>query len=215
MPYNNLRLKPISGRPFFYTSFVASADGKAYVRKKGYWPIGSKTDYDVFTHLRSYADAIIDGKNTAIRFAKYTIDTIHSEEFKKLRKTNGKAYLPEYIVLTKHPDETLNSVLQNPYQFHTTIFKEDVRSLVKYLQQKNRKTVFVDGGPHVIASFLKEKLLDEIFLTIAPRIFGNEQNLAITMVEGILLEPNEVKLQLISMEQIENEVYLRYKILYS
>lgn len=213
MPYKNLSLPTNSSRPFFYTSFAQTLDGKVYINKKGYWPIGSKTDYDTFTYLRSHADAIIDGKNTAIRFAKYTIDTIHSDVFKQMRATNSITELPEYIVLTKHPDETLNSVLQNPYQYNTTIFKEGIKELVNYLQQKNKKTVFVDGGPHVIASLLREKLLDEIFVTVAPRIFGNEDNLAITMVEGMLLEPNEVKLKLLSTEQEEDELYLHYKVI--
>lgn len=214
MPYQNLDLPKPTNRPFFYTSFAQTLDGKVYINKNGYWPIASKTDYDTFTYLRSFADVIIDGKNTAVRFAKYTIDTIHSDAFKKLRETNGKTVTPEYLVLTKHPDEALNAVLQNPYGYHATIFQEDTTKLVDYLKQKNAKAVFVDGGPHVIASLLHENLLDEFFITMAPRIFGNTENLAITMVEGLLLEPNEVKLELISNEQVENELYLRYKVLY-
>lgn len=214
MPYQNLDLPKPTNRPFFYTSFAQTLDGKAYVNKKGYWPIASKTDYDVFTYLRSFADFIVDGKNTAIRFAKYTIDTIHSPEFNKLRETNGKTGIPEYLILTKHPDQILNNALENPYQYKATIFQKEINDLVGYLTQKNAKAVFVDGGPHVIASLLRAKLLDEFFITIAPRIFGNQDNLAITMVEGLLLEPNEIKLELISTETVENELYLQYKVLY-
>lgn len=215
MPYQNLTLPTTLNRPFFYTSFAVTVDGKVYINKKGYWPIGSRIDYDAFTSLRAHADAIIDGKNTAIRFGKPTIDTIHNDAFKKLREGLGKTKQMEYVVLTKHQDDALNKALENPYQFTPTIWKEDLEGLVAYLHKKGSTHVFVDGGPHVIASFLKEKLLDEIFLTIAPRIFGNEEKLGITMVEGILLEPNEVKLELLSMEQVENELFLHYKILYS
>lgn len=213
MPYQNLALPKRVDRPFFYTSFAQTLDGKVYINKQGYWPIASKTDYDTFTYLRSLADAIIDGKNTAIRFAKYTIDTIHSEEFKKLREINGKTATPEYIVITKHPDEQLSKVLENPYQYKTTIFQKGMAELVTYLKEKNAEHVFVDGGPHVIASLLRAKLLDEFFITITPRIFGNADNMAITMVEGLLLEPNEVKMELLSTEKVENELYLRYKVL--
>ncbi len=218
MPYQNLTLPQTSNRPFFYTSFAATVDGKVYINKslpagrQGYWPIGSRVDYNAFTKLRAQADAIIDGKNTAIRFGKPTIDTIHNDAFKRLRESFGKTKQMEYIILTKNPDEALTNALKNPYQFQPTIFKEDLRQLTTYLQNKDAKHVFVDGGPHVIASLLKEKLLDEIFLTISPRIFGSENNIAITMVEGILLDPNEVSLQLVSTEQVENEVYLHYKV---
>lgn len=221
MPYQNLTLPTTLNRPFFYTSFAATVDGKVYIKKnlpagrQGYWPIGSRVDYDTFTNLRAYADAIIDGKNTAMRFAKHTIETIHSADFKKQRATLGKTTTPRYIVLTKHPDKELMTVLENPYGYEPVIFKEDITALVDFLQKQNLQYIFVDGGPHVIASLLRERLLDEIFVTIAPRIFGNEENLGITMVEGILLEPNEVKLELVSTEQVENEVFLHYKVLYS
>lgn len=215
MPYQNLTLPNLKDRPFFYTSFVATVDGKAYVNSKGYWPIGSRVDYDIFTSLRSRADAIIDGKNTAIRFGKPTIDTIHDEKFKSRRLSLGKTDQVEYIVLTKNPDDALNEALKNTHGFTPTIFKEGIESLIKYLNEKGRKRVFVDGGPHIIASFLREKLLDEIFLTIAPRIFGNRDNLAITMVEGLLLDPKEVNLELLSMEKVESEIYLHYKTIYS
>lgn len=214
MPYQNLTLPTLPNRPFFYTSFAATVDGKVYVNKKDYWPIGSKVDYDTFTRLRAYADAIIDGKNTALRFGKHTIDTIHSQDFKKQRKKFGKAALPRYIVLTKHPDDTFNSALQKSYQFEPIIFGKNIKELVDFLQREGMQHVFIDGGPHVIASFLKEKLLDEIFLTIAPRIFGNQENLGISMVEGMLMDPNEVKLELISTEQVKNEVFLHYKVLH-
>lgn len=214
MLYQNLVLPTKSYRPFFYTSFVQTADGKAYVNKKNYWPIGSRVDYETFTDLRARADAIIDGKNTAIRFGKPTIDTLHSKSFKKLRESYDKTEQMEYIVLTKTPDETLKNALKNSYGFKPTIFREDIQSLVRYLQKKGSKHVFVDGGPHVIASFLREKLLGEMFLTIAPKIFGNQDNKAITMVEGILLDPHEINLKLVSMEKVENEAYLHYKILY-
>ncbi len=214
MPYLDLTLPTNPTRPFFYTSFVQTADGKAYIDKHGYWPIGSRTDYETFTSLRARADVIIDGKNTAIRFGKPTIYTLHNDNFLNLRKSHGKTNPIEYVVLTTHPDEALQTALQNLYGYTPTIFKDAIPALVTYLQQKGAKHVFVDGGPHVIASFLREKLLDEMFITIAPRIFGNKDNMAITMVEGLLLEPHEVSLEIMSMENVANEAYIHYKVVY-
>ncbi len=212
MPYQSLTLPTFPDRPFFYTSFVATVDGKAYVNKKDYWPIGSTIDYDTFTFLRGHADAIIDGKQTAIRFGKHTIDTIHREDFGKLRATLGKKGLPEYIVLTKHSDEALVHALTNSYGFAPTISGDSIQQIADSLHRKSMRHVFIDGGPHVIASFLKEKRIDEIFLTVAPRIFGNQEHVAMTMVEGILMDPREVNLELIAMEKVKNEVFLRYSV---
>lgn len=214
MLYQNLSLPTNSSRPFLFSSFVATADGKTYVNKKDYWPIGSRTDYESFTRLRAHADAIIDGKQTAIRFAKNMIETLHSESFQQLRSSIGKKGIAQYVILTKHPDEELTTILKNPYSYIPIITGNDIQDVVADLYKNGAQHIFIDGGPHVLASFFKAHLIDELFLTIAPRIFGNRENAAITMVEGILLEPNEVTLELVLMERVENEVFLRYKILY-
>ena len=213
MLYKNLIFPKVVGRPFFYTSFVATVDGKVYVNKNGYWPIGSRTDYEAFTNLRAHADAIIDGKNTALRFAKNTIETVHSESFKKTRQEFGKINTPQYIIVTKHPDEALQAAIKNPYVFTPVILK-DIQDVISYLQKEQLQNIFVDGGPQLLGSFFENDLIDEVFLTISPRIFGNSENAAITMVEGKLFPPDKIKLEVISMERAENEVFLRYKVLH-
>ena len=37
--------------------------------------------------------------------------------------------------------------------------------------------VVVVGGPHIATSFLKDQLVDELWLTIEPGIFGTEGNI--------------------------------------
>lgn len=215
MLYSNLHLPTKTDRPFFYTSFVTTVDGKVQIDRNGYWPIGSKTDYDVFTFLRAGADAIVDGKNTALRFGKHAIDTIHSEKFRQNRQHFGKSQTPEYIVVTSKETDELNQKLKNKHNHKPTIFTEGVDELVKYLSNKKYKHVFIDGGPTLLGSFFEKMLIDEVFLTIAPKIFGNKDTAAITMVEGFLFPPNEVpKLNLLYSKIVENEVFLRYSINY-
>lgn len=214
MIYKNLAFPRLKNRPYFITDFVSTIDGKVWVNKNGYWPIGSKTDYETFTYLRAHSDAIIDGKNTAIRFGKNTIDTINSKSFKTLRKKLGKKEDPKYFVVTRHPDNELKRALENPYDFKPIIFSGSIKQMVQQLKKENIKHVFIDGGPQLIASFLQECLIDEVFLTIAPKIFGNEQNKTLTMVEGILFKPSHIKnLKFVSSIPYKNEIYLRYKVL--
>lgn len=213
MLYSKIIFPKRENRPFFYTSFVSTVDGKVWVKKKGYWPIGSKTDYKTFTFLRAHADAIIDGKKTALQFGKATIDTINSDKFQSLRKQVRKESMSQYIVVTSHPDEELKVALKNPYGFKPVIFKEGIDALVDYLNKEGLGIVFIDGGPHFLASFLEKKLLDEIFLTISPKIFGNDGS-AVTMVEGKLFPFSQVTLMLLSMEKIGDEVFLCYSVKY-
>ncbi len=212
--------KPVD-RPFMFTSFVSTIDGKVIVKEKGYWPIGTTADYQYFTHLRAHADAIVDAKNTALQFGKYTIRTIHDKSFQEYRKEIGKEGVPEYIVLTSSPDEALRSVLQNDHGFETKVLTPEtgskrlsIQNFIGYLNQQGYKHVFIDGGPTLIAQLLEKKVLDEVHLTVASKIFGSVPGKTLTMTEGILFPPDEVpKFNLESVDRIgDDEVVLRYSL---
>jgi len=51
------------------------------------------------------------------------------------------------------------------------------------------------GGPHVATSFLKEQLVDELWLTIEPRIFGKGGNFVIE-------DDLDIDLALLSCEKV-------------
>ncbi|MBI2039497.1 dihydrofolate reductase family protein [Candidatus Microgenomates bacterium] len=191
MVYPNLKFPKFTTCPFFYTNFVQTVDGKVAVKKEGYWPIGSKTDHDVLVELRAYADCLIHGKNLSNEFGSVTRESLNESSFKKIRQKLGKDPILPYIIAT-----------------------HDLKELTRQLHEKGYKHVLVEGGPTLLGSFLKENLMDEIFLTIAPKIIGNEANSTLTLVEGYLFPPKAIKkLKLLSSKQIENELYLRYKIL--
>ena len=237
----NMNLKPFefakpANRPFLYTSFVSTIDGKIIVKEKGYWPIGTENDKEMFTYLRAHADAIVDAKNTALRFGKYFIRRIHEDMYQGFRRELGKTGMPEYIVLTSSPDEELARVLKNEHNFRPTVLTtaegEQVRetcnvkrvsseendgrvstqTFINYLNEQGHKIVFVDGGPTLIAQLLQDKVLDEIHLTITPKIFGSTPGKTLTMVEGILFPPDKVpQFELVSVEKLDDEVVLRYQ----
>lgn len=221
-----------------FTSFVSTIDGKIIVKEKGYWPIGSKKDYEYFTYLRAHADAIVDAKNTALQFGKYTIRTVHDEMYRGFRKELGKEGTPEFIVLTTSPDAELTSKLANDHGYKPTILTNtsaeiteeigqtfnvakvtegsghvQITDLISYLSSKGHQNVFIDGGPTLIAQLLQDKALDEVHITIAPKIFGSAPGKTLTMTEGILFPPDAVpQFDLLNVERLDDEVVLRYKL---
>lgn len=208
MVYPNLRFPKRTNRPFFYTNFVSTVDGKVQVLKntKDYWPIGSTTDHRVLLELRAYADCLIHGKNLAAEFGEITTESLNKSVFKSRRRKLGKSPNLPYYVVTNHPKE-----LTNP-DYH--VVGSNLQKLSKDLYNKGYKNVLVEGGPHLLTSFLKINLIDEIFLTIAPRIFGNELGNTLTLVEGYLFPKNAIiTLSLLSVKKLESEIYLRYKVL--
>lgn len=179
MFYQNLNFPKLKSRPFFYTNFVATLDGKVAVRKKGYWPIGSKIDRQILLELRSYADCLIHGKNLAREFGKAT----------KKSLSKHHPHLPYLVVTTRN-----------------------LSDLVLKLHKKGYKRVLVEGGPTLLTSFLKEDLIDEIFLTISPKIFGSEAGITLTLTEGYLFPPDKIKkFKLLSVKKAGDEVFLRYR----
>lgn len=224
-------------RPFFYSNFVETVDGKVQVLTKDqnkYWPIGSKLDYQTLIELRASADVLIHGRITAMGFA--TLKSLIKREFKILRKKLGKTKDIAYIVLTRSPDLVLQHLKNKPkvpitvvtsknakvtinYSENITIerFGEssvDISKLSRYLHEKGFKKILVEGGPHTLGEFFANDLMDEVFVTIAPKIFGNKDNSTLTMVEGHLFKPKQVKkLKLISIKKIKDELYLRYGVI--
>lgn len=191
MLYPDLKFsKPPKNRPFFYTNFVQTIDGKVAVKDKGYWPIGSKFDHQVLIELRIFADCLIHGGNLEKEFGEITKKNLSKPSFKKQRINFGKnPNLPYYVAI------------------------RDLNKMVKELREKGYKHILVEGGPTVLGSFLRMGLIDEIFLTIAPKIYGSKPSSTKTLVEGILLPPNKSKLKLISVKKIKDELFLRYKTL--
>lgn len=191
MFYPNLKFPQIKGRPFFYTNFVQTVDGKVGVKKDGYWPIGSKLDYQVLVELRSYADCLLHGKNLASQFGEITKKSIQKKEFKDLRKKLGKSKDLPYI----------------------TVSTRDLEKMADDLYKKGYRHILVEGGPTLLASFLKANLIDEIFLTITPKIYGSETGKTLTLVEDYLFPKNAIKnLSLLSVKKAEHELFLHYKV---
>lgn len=177
-------------RPFFYTNFVTTLDGKVAVKREGYWPIGSQADYDVLVELRAYADCLIHGGNLAREFGEITLKNLNKDTFKALRKKLGKNLDLPYIVGS-----------------------HDLKELARDLYKKGYKNILVEGGPTLLGSFLKENLIDEIFLTIAPKIFGSQNLTTLNLVEGYLFPPDKIKkLKLLSVKKIKDELFLRYRV---
>lgn len=213
MVYPNLTFPQKKGRPFFYTNFVQTVDGKVQVLKntRDYWPIGSKLDHQVLLELRAYADCLIHGGNLARKFGKVTLNSLNKPSFLKKRRQLGKNPMLPYYIVTNHPEDFLVSRKRSE---RVEIAGGQLQKLTQNLHRQGYKNVLVEGGPTLLGSFLKENLIDEIFLTIAPKIFGNESSSTLTLVEGYLFPKKAIKnLGLLSVKKHHSEIYLRYRLI--
>lgn len=237
MLYSSLSFPLRQKRPFFYTNFVATIDGKVQVNTPeqfNYWPIGSTRDHETLIQLRTYADVLVYGKNSALSFNHG--NNLAKKEFQEARKQNGKAENMLYLIVCNTISLEDMEVLKSPHSPYTKLIMPesahvdkkiedtvevirlgkttvDVLLLSQWLHANGYTQVLVEGGPTLLGSFLKADLLDDVFLTIAPKIFGNKLGETLTLVEGHLFSPEHVKkLQLLSVEHYDSEVFLHYRI---
>jgi dihydrofolate reductase len=137
--------------------FVTSLDGK--VTKWGdpnvkAW--SSHQDQDYYTKVWSDSKLIVMGSNT----------------FNAEPKTPSSSHL--LVIMTKHPETYKN--LESPGQIEFT--NETPGALSERFKLQGWGQMLVVGGPHIATSFLKEQLVDELWLTLEPRIFGTGGNFA-------------------------------------
>ncbi len=74
------------------------------------------------------------------------------------------------------------------------------------------KRLVCEGGARVFRSLLIAGLVDEIHVTFTPRIFGGKDAPTLTGPAGDFL-PSSVSLQLREMEVVEEECFLRYRLI--
>lgn len=70
--------------------------------------------------------------------------------------------------------------------------------LTEFFRKKNYENMVIVGGAHVATSFFKEGLIDELWLTIEPKIFG-------TGGTFVTEEKLDINLKLISCESVNEQ----------
>jgi len=235
VPYRDLILPKPNDQLYVYSNFVQTIDGKIQTKTKKleHWPIGSPADYQGLLELRARADVLIHGRQTATWTR--TIDNLGKPEFLALRAKHGLDRPILYVVLSAHPNQKLLSYLTNPpgnvevllatarsarltrawqsvraKRFGTT--RVEIKPLFEFLRQAGYRRILVEGGPAVLRQVLDADLLDELFLTIAPKLFGGTSAETLDLLSGPLYPSSTVKTaKLINLFSVEDEVYLRYQ----
>ena len=104
------------------------------------------------------------------------------------------------IVLTKNPNE--HESIPNSVEYTSQTPNE----IIQQLAARGFNEVIIAGGASIYTQFLKEDLVDEIYLTVEPYLFGSGINL---LSESALHQP--LKLEE-SSKLSDNVILLHYRI---
>lgn len=163
--------------------FLQSLDG--YIAKSSTdnlsW--GSKEDKQFLWNKVNEIGTIVVGRKTYDKLPKHMLKGI------------------ETYVLSRNKQISENHIL-NESKIH--VLNCSVTELYSYLE-KQKKSAVVIGGQETISQFLKENLVDELFITVAPILFGQG-------IKAFTSENNQhIQLKLSSIKTISNdEILLHY-----
>ena len=90
-----------------------------------------------------------------------------------------------------------------------TAFVEDDRALRALRTEHHVRSILCEGGPTLNAELLRAGLVDELFLSVAPKLTGGTDPL--TIVAGAAL-PEPAELDLVWLLEHEGELFLRLRV---
>jgi riboflavin-specific deaminase-like protein len=214
-------------RPYLILNMVSALDGKATIewRTRG---LSTELDRELFHRLRTQVDAVMVGAGT-VRIERYGRMT-KSEELREARVAEGLAPDPHAVVVSARLDLPADLPLFNePEQpvvivtgsdaslpdlgDHVTYERtgEDLPLLMARLRERHGiRSVLCEGGPTLNSYLLSAGLVDELWLTLNPKLAGGAA--ALTIVAGReLVEPAE--LALVSAAEGGGDLFTRWRVL--
>lgn len=103
------------------------------------------------------------------------------------------------VVVTYRP-------LENKWGEKVVITDKSPKEILEMLERKGFNEAFIAGGGKLNASFMKEGLIDEIYLDVEPLIFGKG-------IQIFAAEDFEYELELLEVKKLgEQTVQLHYKV---
>lgn len=212
-------------RPFVYTNFALTVDGRATIGGRS-GPIGSAADTALLVGLRMRADAVMIGAGTlrAEGYGRVIRDPAKRAE----RESRGLAPDPLVVLVSNRLELAWNADLFTEGFGAVVIFTaadreppptatpvevvrhpghvDLARMLAELRADHGVRTLLCEGGPTLHGALLAAGLVDELFVTRAPRLAGGAGP---GLVAG--LEAGVRELELISLCESAGELYARYR----
>ncbi len=224
-------------RPFVFVNVATTVDGKLAPENRRFVPFGSKRDLDLLYELRARSDAVLMGARTVDSAPGH-----YGPGPAKYRRLRIKRGLPEYnlrivvsgrgtlspkadifryrfapiIVLTSARASVRNLRRLREVADDVEIFGDDALDFLaafRWLQKKwHVEKILCEGGGELNTALFRQNLVDEIYVTICPLIFGGRA--APTMADGVGVSRVEAaaRLRIKTMERVGQELFLVYSV---
>jgi riboflavin-specific deaminase-like protein len=215
-------------RPYLITNFALTLDGHATIAGRS-GPIGSGSDTAMLVGLRTRVDAVMIGAGTmrAERYGRVIADPAKRQR----REREGLPHDPLMVIVSGRLDlpwdaplftEGHGSVLicttseADPPECKTPIRllrqhgeQLDLAAVLEHLRvERGVRALLCEGGPHLHAQLIDAGLVDELFVTHAPKLAGGAGP---GLVAGLEERAREVELAWLLAEAETGEIFGRYR----
>lgn len=221
-------------KPYVILNAAMTLDGKI-ATETGSSNISGKEDIIRVHELRKEVDAIMVGINTVI--ADDPRLTVHKIESKKEDNpirvvVDGKGRIPIGSRITNDDAPTIIAVsddyksdltASDKYQvlknksvdfFFAGEKQVDLVKLMDYLYEKGVRTLMLEGGSTLNFSMIKDGLIDEIRICVAPMVVGGVNAISLFGGDGFMTMDESVKLELVDSFSCGKDLVLKYKVKY-
>ena len=216
----------VKSRPHVILSAAMTLDGKIASRS-GDSKLSSRKDKIRIHKLRAKVDAILIGSNTVqrddplltVRYAKGKNPlriVLDSKAIilpkSKIIKTCNK--VPTIIAVSKKASrKNIGKLEKYPLEVITSGTNHvDIKKLLRILARKKIRKILLEGGGTVNWEFVRQGLVDEAIVTIAPYLVGGKNAISLVEGKGFALIEKSTKLKLRKVLPLGNEIVLYYTI---
>jgi riboflavin-specific deaminase-like protein len=212
-------------RPYTVTNFALTVDGRATIDGRS-GPIGSETDTAVLVGLRTRVDAVMIGAGT-MRVERYG-PPVADPAKRERREREGLPHHPLMVIVSDSLELPWDAELFTAGQGRVLIFTSsdrdppetatpvkverhdhtvDLVAAMRHLRrERGVRALLSEGGPHLHAQLVAAELVDELFITVAPKLQGGAGP---GLVEGL---PERTRgLELAWLLADEGELFARYR----
>jgi 2,5-diamino-6-(ribosylamino)-4(3H)-pyrimidinone 5'-phosphate reductase len=222
-------------RPFVFINMAMTADGKIATANRAVHSFGSPRDLQHLYELRATADAVMSGART-IEISQSILDN-GGKKFGRRRVKNGLAEHPLRVIVSGSgsidPDANIFQKTFSPVIVLTTDrisakqretleksgaevklcgrTRIDFPAALRWLRTKwNVRRLLCEGGGELNQALFAADLVDEIHLTICPKIFGGRHGPTIAEGAGFLKLADAKKFDLKSMYAYAAELFTTF-----
>jgi riboflavin-specific deaminase-like protein len=221
-------------RPYLILNMASTLDGRASIDGRS-GAIGNRADRELFHALRAGVDAVMAGAGT-VRVERY--GRIIAEQRVRRERVerglsaeplacivSGRLSLPPDTPLLGEPQARVAIVTASAASLPETAAKVqyvraardgelDLALAMRELRERfDVRTLLCEGGPHLNTQLLLAGLVDELFLSLAPKLAGGEDATgeALRILAGAAFAA-PAELELLGVLENESHLFLRYAV---